>query len=380
MEKGFVNFDFSSKELAFSGNWTIWSELQESDMIFEKLQDNHIIKIKLDENTKWDSSFVVILLDILKYAKKNNLIINLDCLPDKIIKLVELSKDDYLSNNISNEQTSTSIENNNNEKSHKSLANRLLSSDPVKKTKKFVEFFGEWVFAHVLFVKGKVRFRSKDYLELVCNSSIDALPIITLISFLSGVVLAYVGLVQLEAFGAEILIANLIGFGILRDMGALMAAIVMAGRTGAAYAAQLGTMNSNDEIDALSSFNINPMHFLVLPRTLALILMMPLLTIYADIIGLIAGAVIACSTTNISVTEYYSQTIYALGVNDFIVGIIKSFAFGFVIALCGCYYGINSGKKAMDVGNSATNTVVASIVYIVIFDAIFTIFFSLVKF
>ena len=178
----------------------------------------------------------------------------------------------------------------------------------------------------------------------------------------------------------QLLIANLIGFGILRDMGALMAAIVMAGRTGAAYAAQLGTMNSNDEIDALSSFNINPMHFLVLPRTLALILMMPLLTIYADIIGLIAGAVIACSTTNISVTEYYSQTIYALGVNDFIVGIIKSFAFGFVIALCGCYYGINSGKKAMDVGNSATNTVVASIVYIVIFDAIFTIFFSLVKF
>lgn len=395
MSKGIAFLDLKNKEILFSGNWTIWSNVDSIKKITDGIKkiNSSDLTLKLQDNTKWDSVFVVILLDILKLGKKNSISIDLTLLPASVLKLLDLSKEKYLEQDqnqnqnqdqdISNSSQSKSLKNNkeNKEEDQKeTLIRKFIKSETGKKLYDSISFFGDWLYAHLLLLQGKVKFRSKDYFELLRNSSVEALPIITLISFLSGVVLAYVGLVQLETFGAEILIANLIGFGVLRDMGALMAAVVMSGRTGASYAAQLGTMNSNDEIDALSSFNINPMHFLVMPRTLALIFMMPLLTVYADIIGLIAGAVIACSTTDISVTEYYTQTVYALGVNDFFVGIIKSVAFGIVIAFFGCYYGINSGKKAQDVGNSATHTVVTSIVFIVIFDAIFTVFFSLVKF
>jgi len=383
MSKGIVSLDLKNKEILFSGNWTIWSDIDAIKNITDNIKKINLksLSIKLEKNTEWDSVFVVVLLDILKLGRQYKLEIDLNALPNKVLKLLNLSKDKYL------EQDQVSTEASESESAEpvidekdESLFNKFAKSDIGKKLYDFIAFFGDWLYAHLLLFQGKVKFRSKDYFELLRNSSIEALPIITLISFLSGVVLAYVGLVQLETFGAEILIADLIGFGVLRDMGALMSSVVMSGRTGASYAAQLGTMNSNDEIDALSSFNINPMHFLVLPRTLALILMMPLLTVYADIIGLIAGAVIACSTTNVSITEYYTQTVYALGVNDFFVGIIKSAVFGIVIAFFGCYYGINSGKKAQDVGDSATHTVVTSIVFIVIFDAIFTVLFSLVKF
>jgi len=387
MSKGIAFLDLKNKEILFSGNWTIWSDIQAIKKVSDDIKKINLssLTVRLENNSKWDSAFVVILLDILKLGNKYKIEINLNSLPEKVLKLLDLSKEKYLEQEQSLQDSSKSKASTENiditeAKTEETLLQKFIKSDSGKKLYDFISFFGDWLYAHLLLFQGKVKFRSKDYFELLRNSSVEALPIITLISFLSGVVLAYVGLVQLETFGAEILIANLIGFGVLRDMGALMAAVVMSGRTGASYAAQLGTMNSNDEIDALSSFNINPMHFLVLPRTLALIFMMPLLTVYADIIGLIAGAVIACSTTNISITEYYTQTVYALGVNDFLVGIVKSVAFGIVIAFFGCYYGINSGKKAQDVGNSATHTVVTSIVFIVIFDAIFTVFFSLVKF
>ena len=154
----------------------------------------------------------------------------------------------------------------------------------------------------------KVRFRAVDLFLLIQQSGVQALPIVTLISFLVGVILAFVGAVQLEQFGAQIYVADLVGIAMVREMGAMMTGIIMAGRTGAAFAAQLGTMKVTQEIDALTTMGISPLEFLVLPRMIALVLMMPLLCLYADVVGILGGAAIGVGMLDLSWTTYYHET------------------------------------------------------------------------
>jgi phospholipid/cholesterol/gamma-HCH transport system permease protein len=190
---------------------------------------------------------------------------------------------------------------------------------------------------------------------------------------LVGLILAFVGAVELSLFGAQIYIANLVCLGMTREMGGLMTAVIMAGRTGAAYAAQLGTMQLNNEIDALKTMNLEPVSFLVLPRLLALILIMPLLCLYADLMGIIGGGLVTVNLFEVSVTEYLDRTLHAVHLKDFLVGFIKSSVFGVLIALSGCMRGIQCGRSASAVGDAATSAVVTSIVSIVIADSIMTI-------
>lgn len=234
-------------------------------------------------------------------------------------------------------------------------------------------FIGEVVAAMARLAAGRARLPFGDFWELVRDSGARALPIVSLISVLVGLILAYVGAVQLRMFGAQIYVANLVGLGMAREMGAMMAAIIMAGRTGAAFAAQLGTMQANEELDALVTMGISPIEALVLPRLLALVLMMPLLCLYADVMGIMGGVVVGVGILDLPLQQYLVQTQNAVSLNHFGVGLFKSIVFGVIVALAGCLRGMQSGRDATAVGQAATRAVVTGIVFIIVADAVITV-------
>jgi len=234
-------------------------------------------------------------------------------------------------------------------------------------------FIGEAMQSFGKLIMGRARFRLSDLVDIIYECGAAALPIVTLISFLVGLILAFVGAIQLQQFGAQIYVADLVGIAMAREMGALMTGIIMSGRTGAAFAAQLGTMQVNEEIDALTTFGLSPMEFLVLPRMIALILMMPLLAIYADLMGILGGGLVGVGLLKITVTQYINETLNAVHLLDFAVGIVKSAVFGVLVALSGCMRGIQCGRSASAVGLAATSAVVTSIVLIIITDGIFAV-------
>jgi phospholipid/cholesterol/gamma-HCH transport system permease protein len=234
-------------------------------------------------------------------------------------------------------------------------------------------FLGEAVLTLGRLLVGKARFRRADLLLFIQECGAQALGIVTLISFLIGLILAFMGAVQLRQFGAEIYVADLVGLGMTREMGAVMTGVIIAGRTGAAFAAQLGTMQVNEEIDALVTMGIPPMDFLVLPRMLALIVMMPLLCIYADMVGILAGVLVATGMLNLSLVEYVNETRYAVDLVDCALGVGKSAVFGALVALAGCLRGMQCGRSAAAVGAAATSAVVTGIVWIIASDGLFAV-------
>jgi phospholipid/cholesterol/gamma-HCH transport system permease protein len=200
---------------------------------------------------------------------------------------------------------------------------------------------------------------------------------VTLISFLVGMILAFVGLVQLEQFGADIFVANLVAVAMVREMGGMMTAIIMAGRTGAAFAAQLGTMNVNDEIAAFRTIGIPPNEFLVLPRMLALIFAVPLLTVYANVVGMLGGSVVTGLLSDVSLLQYYVQTSSSVTLGDWAGGLFKAVVYGIIIAIAGCLRGMQSKKSAAAVGDAATSAVVTAIVFIILAEAVLTVVYTI---
>ena len=242
-----------------------------------------------------------------------------------------------------------------------------------KDAKGLIGFIGETLLAALALSRGEARFRLTDLFLCIQEAGPGALPIVSLISLLVGLILAFVGTVQLSMFGAQIYIADLVSLGTVREMGALMTAIIMSGRTGAAYAAQLGSMNINSEIDALKTMGISPMEFLVLPRMLALIAMMPLLSLYSDLMGILGGALVTVSAFDVSLVQYYNETRRSVHLHDFTIGLGKSMVFAVLIATAGCMRGMKCGRSASAVGDAATAAVVDSIVYIVVADSVITL-------
>jgi phospholipid/cholesterol/gamma-HCH transport system permease protein len=236
-----------------------------------------------------------------------------------------------------------------------------------------LSFLGEALQSFGRLLIGRARFRRSDLVDVIYECGAAALPIVTLISFLVGLILAFVGAIQLQQFGAQIYVADLVGIAMAREMGALMTGIIMSGRTGAAFAAQLGTMQVNEEIDALATFGLSPMEFLVLPRMIALIVMMPLLCVYADLMGVLGGALVGVGMLHLSVTQYLNETLNGIHLTDFAVGIVKSAIFGVLVAVSGCMRGIQSGRSASAVGLAATSAVVTGIVFIIVTDGIFAV-------
>ena len=236
-----------------------------------------------------------------------------------------------------------------------------------------LEFLGEVTISLARLLTGRARMRGRDLWFLMQQCGADALPIVLLINVLVGMILAFVGVVQLKQFGAAIFVANLVALAVLREMGALMTGIILSGRTGASFAAQLGAMQANEEIDAFRSFSIPSMDFLVLPRVLALVLMMPVLTMFADAIGIVGGMIVGAAMMDLSMRAYWNQTLLSATMGHFLLGVGKSFIFGGLIALCGCYQGIRCGRNAQAVGQATTRAVVASITALIVADAAFAV-------
>ena len=240
-------------------------------------------------------------------------------------------------------------------------------------------FLGECVLGAIRLAKNPKKFRWGDCLEEMQQCGAMALPIVSLISFLVGVTLAYTGAIVLRQYGGDIYVADLIGLSMVREMGALMTGVVLAGRTGAAFAATLGNMKANEEIDALETLGLSAVDFLVLPRLLALAVMMPLLAMYANALGIVGGMAVSLRVLKIPPTAYWVEMLTIVDMSDILVGTIKAGTFGLIIGLCGCLRGIEADRSAAGVGRAATSAVVTAILLIIVSDAIFAVVFDILK-
>ena len=235
-----------------------------------------------------------------------------------------------------------------------------------------IDFVGELTIAlgHAALHPRSVRWR--DALRIAEAAGVNALPIVALISFLVGLILAFQAAVPLRQFGAEIFVANLIALSMLREMGPLMTAIILAGRSGSAFAAELGTMKVREEIDALKTMGLDPVRFLVVPRVTAAVVMTPLLTVFADLLGLMGGSVVMISL-GFPLITFFNQVQYAVSYGSLLGGLLKAFVFGILVAAIGCLRGLQTGSGASAVGESTTRAVVSGIVLITVTDGIFSV-------
>jgi len=321
------------------------------------------------ELAAWDSSLLTFLISIEKLAKARGMTVDRAGLPAGVSRLLDLAS--AVPERQGARRSGTAIP----------WLQRvgMATIAAGKSTSDMIAFIGEAVIAFGKLFTGRARFRVSDLMLIIQDCGASALGIVTLISILVGLILAFVGAIQLELFGAQIFVADLVGIATVREMGAMMTAIIMAGRTGAAFAAQLGTMQVNEEIDALATLGLSPMEFLVLPRMLALILMMPLLCIYADLMGILGGAAVGIGMLHLSPTLYINETQHAIHLVDIGVGVFKAGVFGVLIAIAGCLRGMQCGRSASAVGLAATSAVVTGIVFIIATDGVFAVITNVLK-
>lgn len=353
--------------LELSGSWN----LQQQTPLFSDLEQQlrqaapRQLACRVQNLQDWDSTLMAFLLQCHNYCSSEDIVFDDSQLPEGAQSLLAVS---------------TAV------KSHvrpaEAVPGAIQVLNPVPLLEKIgasisesVAFIGEVTYAGGRLIRGKANTRGQDFLTFMHQAGPDALAIITLTSFLVGMILAYLGAAQLAQFGAQIYVADLVTVGMLREMGALMTAVVMAGRTGAAYAAQLGTMQTREEIDAIVTLGISPIEFLVLPRMIALVAIMPLLTLYADIVGIFGGALVAAGM-DVSLTQFIGQARETVSFTHLSVGLVKSTFFGILIAIAGCRAGMQCGRSSAAVGEAATKAVVVAIVYLIVADAALNILFQ----
>ena len=315
--------------------------------------------------TGWDSGLVTLVLDLMALGAQRRVVVEQDGLPDGLRRLVHLATAVPERQGARRETIRAPF--------LAQVGQETLSL--MASVGDLLGFIGDALLALGAFLRGRARFRRVEFILLMQECGVQALPIVTLICFLVGAILAFIGAVQLAMFGAQIYVANLVGMAMVLEMGAMMTAIIMAGRTGAAFAAQLGTMTVNEEIDALTTLGLSPMEFLVVPRLLALVTMMPLLTLYGDLLGILGGGLIGVTVLGISPVEYFNQTRAALTLSACAQGLIKGSVYGMLVALAGCLRGMQCGRSAAAVGQAATSAVVTGIVCIITASALLTVIF-----
>jgi phospholipid/cholesterol/gamma-HCH transport system permease protein len=315
--------------------------------------------------TAWDSGLVTFLLELIEFGAQRQIVVDQEGLPSGLRRLL------HLATAVPERQGARR------EAIREPLLDRIGQETLglLAAVGDLLGFIGEAILALGKLLRGQARFRPVELLLLIQECGAQALPIVTLICFLVGAILAFIGSVQLAMFGAQIYVANLVAMAMALEMGAMMTAIIMAGRTGAAFAAQLGTMTVNEEIHALTTLGLSPMEFLVVPRMLALVTMMPLLTLYADLMGILGGGLIGVAVLQISPVEYFQQTRAALTLSACAQGLIESGVYGLLVALAGCLRGMQCGRSAAAVGQATTSAVVTSIVCIITASAILTVIF-----
>lgn len=311
----------------------------------------------------WDSGLLTLLVRLKKHCDEQGVTFDDTNLPSGARRLLALAAAVPEQKSAPGDQGKTPF--------LERLADHAI--DAWKTVVEMLDFLGEATVACGRLLTGRVRFRPGDLLLIMQECGAQALPIVSLISLLVGLILAFVGAVQLSMFGAQIYVASLVGISVVRVMGAIMTGIIMAGRTGAAFAARLGTMQVNEEIDALVTLGISPMEFLVLPRILALAVMMPLLCLYADLMGILGGLFVGVFMLDLNVMEYVTMTKKAVRLQDFWIGLFHSGVFGVLVALAGCLRGMQCRRSASAVGDAATSAVVTGIVSIIVATAVITV-------
>lgn len=349
-----------------AGDWTIGKPISSVEEVQQQVDSGlPVQRLTFDTQDlgRWDSGLITFLLKVIDQCSQRQIDADRTGLPEGVRRLLDLATA------VPEKKDARKVA------LHEPFLVQIgkASMDVARQVTGLTAFLGEATIAFSRFLVGKAKFRRSDLWLTIQQCGADALPIVSLISFLVGLILAFVGAVQLAMFGAQIYIANLVGIAMAREMGAIMTGIIMAGRTGAAFAAQIGTMQVNEEVDALTTMGISPMEFLVLPRMLALILMMPLLCLYSDLVGILGGFVVGTGMFDITFTQYMEQTRASLNLTHFSIGVFKSAVFGVVVAIAGCLRGMESGRSASAVGDAATSAVVTSIVLIIVLDGIFAV-------
>ena len=341
-----------------AGPWRMTSGVPDPEGIAKELggeQAPKRIAFEAGQLGPWDSALLIFLAHLADVAKERDIAIDRSGLPSGVQRLMALAEA------VPERPGARSSD----ERAGFLTRVGLAAAKAGSGAGEFLDFIGALTIAAGKAMTGRARFRATDLLLFMQEAGANALPIVTLISFLVGVIMAFVGAIQLQKFGAEIYVADLVGIAVVHEMGALMTGIVMAGRTGAAFAAQLGTMKVTQEIDALTTMGIDPMEFLVLPRAVALCVMMPLLCLYADLVGIVGGAVIAGGMLGINPEMYFRRVFAAVQIADLAGGVFKAAVYGVLVAIAGCLRGMQSGSSASAVGDAATSAVVTGIVLIV---------------
>jgi phospholipid/cholesterol/gamma-HCH transport system permease protein len=350
--------------VALRGEWTLQTEQRKGDVellnaVSGERDHAGVLKFDLSGLQSWDTSLLVVLSKLKNWCHQNQVQFSPDGLTEEISSLVTLSEA------VPEKQTGKQ------EPPNRSLFYRLgkWALDLLEGVQVTFSFVGECILSFGRILRGKAAVDWRLFWLTMQECSAQALPIVGLISYLIGLILAFVGAVQLRQFGAGIYVANLVAVAMAREMAAIMTGVIMAGRTGAAFAAQIGSMKVSEEIDALRTLAISPMDFLVAPRVLALLLMMPLLCLYSVIIGILGGATVGIGLLNLTWTQYWNQTVGSMGLVDIGTGIFKGAVFGVIVALTGCQRGMSCGNNASAVGNAATSAVVLAITWIIVSDA-----------
>ncbi|MGC1397853.1 ABC transporter permease, partial [Candidatus Binatus sp.] len=354
----------STLVVRLAGDWHLRHGLPSSDLVAKQLDtDPRPAKLTFDaaDLRDWDSGLLTFLIGVSELCHKRKLPADWSPLPEGVRSLIQLAE-------AVPEKTGARAE-----VSHTSFIEELghEAISYAKGLDDFLRFVGEVAISFARLAVGKARFRRVDLMIVIQDCGASAFGIVTLVTFLVGIILAFEGAVQLQQFGASIFVADLVGISMTRDMGAMMTAIIMAGRTGAAFAAQLGSMKVTQEIDALTTMGVSPLEFLVLPRVLALFLMIPLLCIYADCLGVAGGAFVSATMLHIPLGMYLRETKAAVTLTDIFGGVFKAAVYGIIIATAGCLRGFQCGDSSSAVGDAATEAVVTGIVYVIVACGIF---------
>jgi len=362
-----ITFDYSKPktiQLMITGDWQLSAGLPPVNEVLAQLEahsDIEQIGFVASGDFKWDSAFISFLFKLRAISGQKKILFGTQGLPaqvEKLLKLVPAQTKKIIPDKITEESFLDKV------------GGRVISlKDAVLS---ILDFLGDTFLAFKRFAGGKAFFRKDDFFIIVQKCGADALGLVSLITLLVGVILAFIGAIQLKMFGAQIYIADIVGIAMVRVMGAIMTAVLVSGRTGASFAAELGIMQVNEEIDALKTLGVSPVEFLVMPRVLALVIMMPLLTLYADLMGIIGGFTVSVTVLGLNPVEYFNHTLTAVKLSNLWLGLIHSFVFGVIIAISGCYRGMECERSSVGVGEATTSAVVTSITAIVIATAIIT--------
>ena len=349
-----------------SGNSREQSEAPSVKVVREALDQAPGVKSLSFESaglTGWDSRFVAFIRNCAALCRARNVELRDDGLPEGVRRLLRLARAVSEKKDVRNAAAKAPF--------LRSVGERALKG--WEGTLELLTFLGENMMALGKLLRGSAQFHWADAFLVMQQCGPQALGIVAMINFLVGLILAFVGSIELMKFGASIYVADLVAIATVREMGCIMTGIILCGRTGAAFAAQLGTMKVNEEINALQTFGISPIEFLVLPRMVALLLVMPFLCAFADLISIAGGFFVSVGMLDITPTEYLGRTVHAIQLTSFLLGVGKGCFFGFLVAYTGCLRGMQSGSSAAAVGEATTRAVVTGITAIIASDGIFAV-------